>query len=202
MTDYTQLVVAAAQAAGPCPPGEETAWERRVQSLAVRLGLLVPQVTQDLNVLESAARFPAYLERVEIEESSRRGVLTLRPAGGAVESIRTEQEHTVRGAELIARARELQGRWVLVYRRNEPMSAASKSGKYDTVRMAVHLMDLGEGALVFDVAKEIVTSDAGGDVRAAAEVWREAGLPERGMIPVADLEPVRVKARERSRAGG
>ncbi|MET9930386.1 MULTISPECIES: hypothetical protein [unclassified Streptomyces] len=193
--DATQLVLAAAQAAGPCSPGEEAAWEHRVQRLAVRLGTLVPQVAQDLAVLEAAKRFPAYLEKVEVEESSRRGVLTLRPSGGGVEEIRTEQETTVRGAELIARARELTGRWVLVYRQNEPM--AGGAGHHRTVRMAVHLMDLGEGALAFDVAKEIVTADAGGDAARAAAVWRESGLPMRGMIAVADLEPVRAAARER-----
>ncbi|MEU4265546.1 hypothetical protein ACYCCF_29870 [Streptomyces argenteolus] len=32
--DYS-LVIAAAQAAGPCPPGEEASWGRRVQTLTV-----------------------------------------------------------------------------------------------------------------------------------------------------------------------
>ncbi|WP_167543332.1 hypothetical protein [Streptomyces violaceusniger] len=39
---------------------------------------------------------------------------------------------------------------------------------------------------------------AGGDSHLAAQMWREAGLPERGMIPVTDLEPVRQTVRERA----
>ncbi|GGQ49980.1 hypothetical protein GCM10010279_69140 [Streptomyces mutabilis] len=68
--DYS-LVIAAAQAAGPCPLGEEPAWGRRVHALTVDLHLIAQQAAQDIDRLESASRFVAFLENVEIEESSR-----------------------------------------------------------------------------------------------------------------------------------
>ncbi|MFE3606241.1 hypothetical protein [Streptomyces goshikiensis] len=199
MTDYTPLVAAAANAAGPCPEGQEAVWQARVRDLAVDLAFAAREVDQAMKTLDDTHPFSAYLEKVEIEPTSRRGLLTLRPSGGAQETIRTEQEDTVRGAAMIARARELTGRWVLVYRRNEPTAASRKQrGEFGSVRMVARLMDLGEGALAFSVAREIVTADAGGDAGLAARVWRDAGLPERGMISVADLEPVRQRARTSS----
>lgn len=197
MTDYTHLVAAAAHAAGPCPEGQEAAWQSRVRDLAVELAFTAREVDQAVQTLDEAHSFSAFLEKVEVEPSSRRGLLTLRPDGGTVETIRTEQEDTVRGAAMIARARELQGRWVLVYRYNEPTAAAKKGGGFGNVRMVARLVDLGEGALAFSIARELVTADAGGNARLAAQMWREAGLPERGMIRVADLEPVRQAVRER-----
>jgi hypothetical protein len=199
MSDYTPLVVAAAHAAGPCPEGRETAWHNRVRDLAVELAFTAREVNQAMKTLDETHPFTAFLERVEIEQSSRRGLLTLRPSGGTTETIRTEQEDTVRGAAMIARARELEGRWVLVYRYNEPTAASKKQrGEFGNVRMVARLMDLGEGALAFDIARQVVTADAGGDERLAATVWKDAGLPTRGMIPVADLEPVRRTLRERA----
>jgi hypothetical protein len=149
--------------------------------------------------LDATRPFPAYLERVEVEPSSRRGLLTLRPGGGPLETIRTEQQDTVRGAAMIARARELEGRWVLVYRYNEPKAASTnRRGDFGNVRMVARLMDLGEGALSFDVAREIITADAGGDAHLAAGMWKEAGLPTSGMIQVAVLEPLRQAVRARA----
>ena len=136
---HYSLVIAAAQAAGPCPPGEEAAWGRRVHGLTVDLHLIAQQARQDIERLESARTFIAFLEKVEIEESSRRGLLTLRLPSGESEPIRTEQKDTDRGYALIERARSLEGRWVLVYRYNE-----RKTGQRNqSVRMLAHLMDLG-----------------------------------------------------------
>ena len=140
---HYSLVIAAAQAAGPCP-GEEAAWGRRVHGLTVDLHLIAQQARQDIERLESARTFIAFLEKVEIEESSRRGLLTLRLPSGESEPIRTEQKDTDRGRALIDRARSLEGRWVLVYRYNE-----RKAGQRNqSVRMLAHLMDLGvDGAV-------------------------------------------------------
>ncbi|MGW7090042.1 hypothetical protein ACWGH2_42035 [Streptomyces sp. NPDC054871] len=199
MSDYTALVAAAAHAAGPCPVGQEATWQSRVRDLAVELAFTSREVGQAMQTLDETHPFTAYLERVEVEASSRRGLLTLRPVGGAAESIRTEQEDTNRGKAMIARARELEGRWVLVYRYNEAKaSSANRGGDFGTVRMVARLMDLGEGALAFDVARQVVTADAGGDEHLAAQMWKEAGLPTRGMIPIAGLEPVRKAVRERA----
>jgi len=190
--DYS-LVVAAAQAAGPCPAGEEAAWGRRVHGLTVDLYLIAQQARQDIERLESARTFVAFLEQVEIEESSRRGLVTLRLPAGDSEPIRTEQADTDRGRALIERARSLQGRWVLVYRYNE-----RKAGQRNqSVRMLAHLVDLGgDGAVPSATAKKMVLQEAGGDVARAQRVWQALGLPESGPVGVDQLEHVRGAVRE------
>ena len=190
---HYSLVIAAAQAAGPCPPGAEAAWGRRVHGLTVDLHLIAQQARQDIERLESARTFIAFLEKVEIEESSRRGLLTLRLPSGESEPIRTEQKDTDRGQALIERARSLEGRWVLVYRYNE-----RKTGQRNlSVRMLAHLMDLGvDGAVPSNAAKKMVLQDAGGDVARAQQAWAAAGLPETGPVSVGQLEQAREAMRE------
>ncbi len=195
-SSHYSLVIAAAQAAGPCPPGQEAAWGRRVHGLTVDLHLIAQQAKQDIERLESARTFIAFLEKVEIEESSRRGLLTLRLPSGESEPIRTEQQDTDRGRALIERARSLEGRWVLVYRYNERMTGQ----RHQSVRMLAHLMDLGvDGAVPSATAKKMVLHEAGGDVARAQQAWTAAGLPPAGAISVDQLEQVRAAARE---AGG
>ena len=187
------LVIAAAQAAGPCPPGGEAAWGRRVHGLAVDLHLIAQQVRQDIERLESARTFIAFLEKVEIEQSSRRGLLTLRLPSGESEPIRTEQHDTDRGRALIERARSLEGRWVLVYRYNERKSGS----RTQSVRMLAHLMDLGsDGAVPSATAKKMVLQEAGGDVTRAQEAWTAAGLPGTGSVTVDQLEQARTAVRQ------
>jgi len=189
---HYSLVIAAAQAAGPCAPGEEAVWGRRVQGLTVDLHLIAQQARQDIERLESARTFIAFLEKVEIEESSRRGLLTLRLPSGESEPIRTEQKDTDRGQALIERARSLEGRWVLVYRYNE-----RKTGQRNqSVRMLAHLMDLGvDGAVPNTAAKKMVLQEAGGDVSRAQQAWTAAGLPEAGPVGIDQLEQAREAAR-------
>ncbi|MFI9052440.1 hypothetical protein [Streptomyces sp. NPDC053427] len=181
--DYS-LVTAAAQASGPCPPGDEAAWGRRVQGLAVDLHMIAGQVAQDTARLESAAKFVAFLEKVEIEESSRRGLLTLRTADGA-EEIRTEQQETDRGRQMIERARSLVGRWVLVYRYNESV------GRQKTVRMVAHLMDVGEGVIAVNIAKGVLLDAAGGNAEKAKAAWESAGLRDAGTVTADELDKAR-----------
>ena len=190
--DY-RLVAAAAQAAGPCPAGQEAAWGRRVHALTVDLYLIAQQARQDIERLESARTFVAFLEQVEIEESSRRGLVTLRLPSGESEPIRTEHADTDRGRVLIERARSLQGRWVLVYRYNE-----RKSGQRNqSVRMLAHLADLGgDGAVPSTTAKKMVLQEAGGDVARAQQAWQAVGLPESGQVSVDQLEQARGAARD------
>ncbi|MFK0143284.1 hypothetical protein [Streptomyces murinus] len=89
--DY-RLVIAASHAAGPCPPGEERGWGRRVHALTADLHLIAQQAAQDIARLESASRFVAFLEKVEIEESSRRGLRTWR--GTSSTSVRSSRRRT------------------------------------------------------------------------------------------------------------
>ncbi len=194
-SSHYSLVIAAAHAAGPCAPGAEAAWGRRVRGLTVDLHLIAQQARQDIERLESARTFIAFLEKVEIEESSRRGLLTLRLPSGESEPIRTEQENTDRGRALIERARSLAGRWVLVYRYNE-----QKTGqRTQSVRMLAHLMDLGpDGAVPSTTAKKMVLQEAGGDTARAQEAWAAAGLPGTGPISVGQMEQARAAARKTS----
>ena len=190
---HYSLVIAAAQAAGPCPPGGEAAWGRRVHGLTVDLHLIAQQARQDIERLESARTFIAFLEKIEIEESSRRGLLTLRLPSGESEPIRTEQKDTDRGQALIERARSLEGRWVLVYRYNE-----RKTGQRNqSVRMLAHLMDLGvDGAVPNTAAKKMVLQEAAGDVSRAQQAWTATGLPEAGPVSIDQLEQARKAVRE------
>jgi hypothetical protein len=190
---HYSLVIAAAQATGPCPPGEEAAWGRRVHALTVDLHLIAQQARQDIERLESARTFIAFLEKVEIEESSRRGLITLRLPSGESEPIRTEQKDTDRGQALIDRARSMEGRWVLVYRYNE-----RKTGQRNqSVRMLAHLMDLGvDGSVPNTTAKKMVLHEAGGDVSRAQQAWTATGLPEAGPVSIDQLEQARGAARE------
>lgn len=190
-TSHYSLVIAAAQAVGPCPPGEESAWGRRVHGLTVDLHLIAQQARQDIERLESARTFVAFLEKTEIEESSRRGLLTLRLPSGESETIRTEQKDTDRGRALIERASSLEGRWVLVYRYNE-----RKAGQRNqSVRMLAHLMDLGaDGTVPNTTAKKMVLREADGDVARAQRAWVAAGLPENGPVSLEQLEEARAAA--------
>lgn len=190
-TSHYSLVIAAAQAAGPCPPGEESVWGRRVHGLTVDLHLIAQQARQDIERLESARTFVAFLEKTEIEESSRRGLLTLRLPSGESETIRTEQKDTDRGRALIERASSLEGRWVLVYRYNE-----RKAGQRNqSVRMLAHLMDLGaDGTVPNTTAKKMVLREADGDVARAQRAWVAAGLPENGPVSLEQLEEARAAA--------
>ena len=189
------LVIAAAHAAGPCPLGEEAAWGRRVHGLTVDLHLIAQQARQDIERLESARTFIAFLEKVEIEETSRRGLLTLRLPSGESEPIRTEQQDTDRGRALIERARSLEGRWVLVYRYNERRAGQ----RNQSVRMLAHLMDLGaDGAVPNTTAKKMVLQEAGGDVARAQAAWTAAGLQGTGSVSIDQLEQARSAAREAS----
>jgi hypothetical protein len=187
------LVAAAAQAAGPCAPGEETAWGRRVREMAVELTLIAADVGQDTENLTGATSFIAILEKVEIEESNRRGLLTLLNPEGGTETIRTEPEHTDRGRALIGRARDLEGRWVLVWKYIEPMAGS----KTRTVRMLAHLMELGDGGrLSITAAKNVVLQEAGGDRERARQAWTAAGLPDAGPVSFGQLEQARAAAKK------
>src|ERR1700756_4079131 len=107
---HYSLVIAAPQAAGPCPAGEEAAWGRRVHGLTVDLHLIAQQAKQDIERLEAARTFIAFREKGEMEKSRPRGLLPLRLPWGESEPIRTEQKDTDRGQAMIQRARSLEGR--------------------------------------------------------------------------------------------
>ncbi|MFJ5212291.1 hypothetical protein [Streptomyces nigra] len=167
MTDFNALVAAGVHAVGPMNSTSEPVWLERVRHMTVELAFTARQAAQDVQQLDASCPFAAFLEKVEIEESSRRGLLTLLPDSGIRETIRTEQETTLPGRAMITRARELEGRWLLVYRYNEPMAGT----KNRNVRMIARLMDLGEGTLTQDVARQVLIGDADGDEARARQAW-------------------------------
>ncbi|WP_225637421.1 hypothetical protein [Streptomyces solaniscabiei] len=76
---------------------------------------------------------------------------------------------------------------MLVFRYNEKASATKQ------VRMLAHLMDLGDRAIAVNLAKKILTDDAGGVVPRAQAAWSESDLPDSGAITVEQLERARAK---------
>ncbi|MFF4409774.1 hypothetical protein [Streptomyces sp. NPDC001404] len=186
MTSHHPLVVAAAQAAGPCTPGQEQAWQTRVRALAVDLYVLGDVVGRDIQRLAQATRFPATLLGITVEESSTRGVLLLRNVSGELEQpIRTDRGDSETGAAMIERAKQLVGRRVLVYKEMEPLA----SNPRHKARVVAHLMDLGPEteSIGEDEAKGYVLQAADGDKDAALAAWQEAELPERGPVSAAQV---------------
>ncbi|MFD7262667.1 hypothetical protein [Streptomyces sp. NPDC059874] len=186
MSSHQSLVVAAAQAAGPCAVGEESAWQARVRALAVDLFVLGDVVARDIQRLGAATRFPATLLGVTVEESSTRGVLLLRNVSGELEpAIRTDRGDTDAGAAMIARAQALVGRRVLVYKEMEALA----SNPMHKARVVVHLMDLGPetDSIGEDEAKGHVLQAADGDKDLALRAWQQASLPDRGPVTAAQL---------------
>lgn len=154
------LPLTVAQATGPCPPGEAPQWQARVRVLAVDLFVFGDVVARDLERLAAATKFPATLLGVTIEDTSTRGILRLRNVSRDLEVIRTDRGDTDAGAAVIARARALVGRRVLVYKAMEGLA----SNLMHKVRGAVHLMDLGPEleAIGEDEAKDHVLAAANG----------------------------------------
>jgi hypothetical protein len=185
VSSHHSLVIAAAQAAGPCPPGEEPHWQARVRALAVDLFVLGDVVGRDLERLAAATKFPATLLGITIEDTSTRGILRLRNVSGDLEVIRTDRGDTDAGAAMIERARALVGRRILVYKDMEALA----SNPLHKVRVAVHLMDLGPelDSIGEDEAKNHVLAAADGNKDTAAHAWTTAGLPAHGPVSAEQL---------------
>jgi hypothetical protein len=180
-----ELTLAAAQAVGPCPPGEEAAWTEQVRARAVHLYTLADTVGQDLQRLDEAKQFTATLITVRVEATSTRGVLVVRNTSGELEELRTDRGDSDSGRAMIEKARALVGHRLRVYRLNEQM--ASNANRQ--VRTVVHLTDHGPDTdpIHEHNAKENVLAAAEGDKEAARVAWVEAGLPASGSVSVRQL---------------
>ncbi|WP_411098944.1 hypothetical protein [Streptomyces sp. x-45] len=185
-----QLIVAAAQAAGPCRPGLEAAWHGRVRELALNLYLDGTQLAADIARVEGAKdRVRGVLTRVEIEESSNRAFIYIKPLGRGEERFRTDRLENDSGKALYATAQRLVGRLVRVYKEMETTKAQAGE-RPSKVRMAVHLVDLGpaDGAVAEKDAKDMMVEAVAGDTERAVAAWRAAGLPDSGPIAQEKLE--------------
>ncbi|MFI5752924.1 hypothetical protein ACIBBE_45580 [Streptomyces sp. NPDC051644] len=185
-----QLIVAAAQAAGPRRPGLEAAWHSRVRELALNLYLDGTQLAADIARVEGAKdRVRGVLTRVEIEESSNRAIIYIKALGRGEERFRTDRLENDSGKALYATAQRLIGRLVRVYKELETPKA-QPGERPSKVRMAVHLVDLGpaDGAVAEKDAKDMMIEALAGDTKRAGTAWRAACLPESGPVDQEQLE--------------
>jgi hypothetical protein len=160
-----------------------------VRELALNLYLDGTQLAADIQRIEGAKdRVRGLLTRVEIEPSSNRAFIYIKPLNRGEERFRTDRLETDSGKALYAMAQRMTGRFVRVYKDIETTKPrdGERPGK---VRMAVHLVDLGpaDGAVAEKDAKEMMV-EVVGDRRRAETVWRAAGLPESGPVTQEVLE--------------
>lgn len=184
------LIIAAAQAAGPCPPGLEAAWHSRVRALALDLHLDGVQLAADIDLLEkSKHQVRGLLLSVEVEPSNNRGKITVRALDrDSPEHFSTQRLETDAGKELFDRAQRLVGRLVRIYKYLDVFGEGQDIRKS---RMAAHIVDLGpaDGAVPEKDAKDMVLQGVGGNTAKAKELWQAAGLPD-GRVDIAKLEQV------------
>lgn len=191
MTDPHQLIIAAAQAAGPCPPNLEAAWHNRVREIALNLHLDGMQLAADITRIQATKdRVRGILTRVEIEESSNRGFIYVKALGRGEERFRTDRLENDSGKQLYAIAQRLIGRLVRVYKEMDSVKVKDGDRPANQVRMAVHLVDLGpaDGAVAETDAKDLMVQAVGGDTERAATAWQAAELPSSGPVPQDQLE--------------
>lgn len=156
-----ELMIAAMNAVGPVPAeptrsssGAEIAspteqWEFDVEQKAMEIMTMASQGSRFSRALDviatahdrsvsSSKAFSATVKGVEIEERSRRAVLTVRARGAEEdEQVRTDRTDTGRGALMARTAKALVGHRVMVYIEMEETSQGRK------VRILRHLTDLG-----------------------------------------------------------
>ncbi|MFI1226126.1 MULTISPECIES: hypothetical protein [unclassified Streptomyces] len=184
-----QLIIAAAQAAGPCRPGLAPAWHARVREIALNLYLDGAQLAADIARVDGADRVRGVLTRVEVEESSNRALIYIRALGRGEERFRTDRLENDSGKALHALAERLTGRLVRVYKELETVQGQAGE-RPSRVRMAVHLVDLGpaDGSVPEKEAKEMMVQATGQDMDRASAAWQAAGLPASGPVPLEQLE--------------
>lgn len=163
----TQIILAAVQAAGTAPPivnkdgekvGEDTAaWSANVSDYAARITAMTAensQASKTINGVANSRVFTGTILRVEKQESSTRGVVTLDtgypskfehkdfrtkevlPDGH--EQIRTDRTDNHAGAKMARRASQLVGHRVAVWVESEPFTGGRRK-----VRVLRHIEDLG-----------------------------------------------------------
>ncbi|ARZ72616.1 hypothetical protein SMD11_7040 [Streptomyces albireticuli] len=191
MTDPHQLIIAAAQAAGPCPPRLEAAWHNRVRAIALNLHLDGMRLAADIARIQATKdRVRGIPTRVEIEESSNRGFIYVKALGRGEERLRADRLENDSGQQLYALAQRLVGRLVRVYKTMESVQVKDGDRPANRVRVAVHLVDPGpaDGDIAESDAKDLMIQTVGGNTERAATAWQAAGLPSSGPIPQDQLE--------------
>lgn len=141
----TQIILAAIAAAGPA--GDDQAdWNARVTDAAATITAMCNDKSQIAKVIDGVANskvFAATVVKVDKEQSSTRGLVTLRtrpserhPDG--IEQARTERTDNPMGLAMARRLRSLVGHRVLLH-----IEVEEVPGRDFKVRVIRHVQDLG-----------------------------------------------------------
>lgn len=152
------LTIAAAHAAGPIPEGRESQWLAQVKDIAINLAIADQDIDRKVALLDKIALGPkpenggakgwgivrGTLRKVEVEQRSRRGLLTYeaynrKDDAMQTETIRTDFVSDPDAAAMVEKASTLIGHEVDLYKYQEAM--ADNSGQ--TVKILAHLVDRG-----------------------------------------------------------
>jgi|GEM_PF-2948461 len=149
-----QIVLSAYAAVGTGDPESGFELSEQIRQKVVELTVAALDVSNDrsrlggaINQIEQSQPFPAVLVGVKRDDRNGRGIVGFkadRPGQQAnengVETISTEPEYFPEGAAMIARARELKGHRVLIFKQVEQFEKDGQTKKGKVLR---HLLDLG-----------------------------------------------------------
>lgn len=142
--DQRALVLAGVQAAGPPARGNITEWRTHVNDMIRDVGaMLAPRSREMVTAARmlTASFFVAEIVDVRIEESSTRGVVTLKSDSGDndTEELRTDRTDTPQGRSMVKLCTELKGCRCAVWKAFEPTGNKAKPN----VRVLAHVSALG-----------------------------------------------------------
>lgn len=142
----TQIVLTAVTAAGPADPTDPAGWQARVADMAAAITAACQPGSQISKVVEQVAAsktFVASIVKVTKEQSSTRGVVTLRTTPNehhpdGTETARTERTDNPVGRSMARRLVRLVGHRALLWVEVEPMANGTRKS-----RVIRHVEDLG-----------------------------------------------------------
>jgi hypothetical protein len=144
--DKNQIVIAAVGAAGPVGD-DRAAWSDRVVEMAAQITAMSSPNSDVMTTIDSVSNakvFTATLLEIKKEQSSTRGLLTLKTrvsehSPDGTEQARTERTDTRQGIAMARRCRALVGHRVAVWVEVQTMKNSTNK-----VRVIAHIEDLGE----------------------------------------------------------
>ncbi len=146
--EKNQIVIAALSAAGPIGDDAES-WNGRVLSLAAQFTAMCAPTSDVSKVIDSVNNskvFTGTVLEIKKEESSTRGLITLKTkvsehSPDGTEQVRTERTDSALGLLMARRVRGLVNHRVVVW-----VEVQTKKGGSGNVRVLTHVEDLGEDA--------------------------------------------------------
>lgn len=148
----TQVILAAVGMAGPST-GDLARWQANVlDNVGAVTAMLAPGsvYARRAEAVAGAKVFPATVLGITKEQSSTRGLVTLKTAPSqynqdGTETARTDRTDTFEGLKMAQRIRALKGHRVMVWVTLEEFDSARGKSK---VRVVTHVEDMGEDAEV------------------------------------------------------